>query len=169
VDQKPLAINKFRGDPTLFADGMTAITDHNGYCHWALCRGLMMLENCPPKTCMDTRHAQRRRHQGRGASSNRIANFDDLDPLVAQPDVTVEIYYADAPPGETLTLIPVQNRRSPILRIFSRPRVDTQTCWPMCDAVRLASCGYQMLGCEIADPRTEGPATRACAGLVCWM
>jgi adenosylcobyric acid synthase len=96
---------------------------------------------------------------------NRIANFDDLDPLAAQPDVTVEIIEAGRPlPGDAdLVLIPGSKSTISDLAHFRAQGWDVD----LFAHVRrgghvLGICGgYQMLGREIADPDgIEGTATR---------
>ena len=103
----------------------------------------------------------------------RIANFDDLDPLRAEPGVSVVDGRAGrAAPGDgDLVLLPgskVDDRRP---GVPARARAGTSTSPPTSGAAGavLGLCGgYQMLGRTVADPDgIEGPAgDRAGLGLL---
>ncbi|WP_296420939.1 cobyric acid synthase [Pseudooctadecabacter sp.] len=162
---KGFAINKFRGDPTLFADGMTAITDHTGWVPLGIVPWFADAWKLPAEDVMDVASRTGGAIKVVVPRLNRIANFDDLDPLTAQPDVTVEIIEAGRPlPGDAdLVLIPGSKSTIADLAHFRAQGWDTD----LFAHVRrgghvLGICGgYQMLGREIADPDgIEGPATR---------
>ena len=162
---KAFAINKFRGDPTLFADGMTAITDHTGWLPLGIVPWFDDAWKLPAEDVMDIATRKGGAIKVVVPRLNRIANFDDLDPLAAQPDVTVEIIDAGRPlPGDAdLVLIPGSKSTIADLAHFRAQGWDTD----LLAHVRrgghvLGICGgYQMLGREIADPDgIEGPATR---------
>jgi adenosylcobyric acid synthase len=161
---KAFAINKFRGDPTLFADGMTAITDHTGWLPLGIVPWFDDAWKLPAEDVMDIATRKGGAIKVVVPRLNRIANFDDLDPLAAQPDVTVEIIDAGRPlPGDAdLVLIPGSKSTIADLAHFRAQGWDTD----LLAHVRrgghvLGICGgYQMLGREIADPDgIEGPAT----------
>ena len=161
---KAFAINKFRGDPTLFADGMTAITDHTGWLPLGIVPWFDDAWKLPAEDVMDIATRKGGAIKVVVPRLNRIANFDDLDPLAAQPDVTVEIIDAGRPlPGDAdLVLIPGSKSTIADLAHFRAQGWDTD----LLAHVRrgghvLGICGgYQMLGREIADPDgIEGPVT----------
>ncbi len=161
---KAFAINKFRGDPTLFADGMTAITDHTGWQPLGIVPWFDDAWKLPAEDVMDIATRKGGAIKVVVPRLNRIANFDDLDPLAAQSDVTVEIIEAGRPlPGDAdLVLIPGTKSTIADLAHFRAQGWDTD----LLAHVRrgghvLGICGgYQMLGREIADPDgIEGPAT----------
>jgi adenosylcobyric acid synthase len=93
---------------------------------------------------------------------SRIANFDDLDPLVAEPDVAVDfVEPGRALPGDAdLVVLPGSKATRADLAVLSREGWDID----ILAHVRrggwlLGLCGgYQMLGREVADPDgIEGP------------
>ncbi len=162
---KAFAINKFRGDTTLFEDGMTAIARHTDWVSLGIVPWFKDAWKLPAEDVMDVATRAGGAIKVAVPRLNRIANFDDLDPLAAQPDVTVEIIEAGRPlPGDAdLVLIPGSKSTIADLAHFRAQGWDTD----LFAHVRrgghvLGICGgYQMLGREIADPEgIEGPATR---------
>ena len=162
---KAFAINKFRGNTSLFTDGMTAITDHTGWVPLGIVPWFADAWKLPAEDVMDVASRKGGAIKVAVPRLNRIANFDDLDPLAAQPDVTIEIIEAGRPlPGDAdLVLIPGSKSTIADLAHFRAQGWDTD----LLAHVRrgghvLGICGgYQMLGREIADPDgIEGPATR---------
>jgi len=87
---------------------------------------------------------------------SRIANFDDLDPLINEPDVTVEMIRAGTPlPGNAdLVLIPGSKSTSADLAYFRAQGWDIDLRAHHRRGGRiLGLCGgYQMLGKDIRDP-----------------
>ncbi len=93
----------------------------------------------------------------------RIANFDDLDPLIAESDVEVEI----VPPGRALPgdadLVILSGSKSTIADLAQLRsegwNIDIATHLRRGGFVLGICAGYQMLGRTIADPAgIEGPA-----------
>ncbi|MCF2904627.1 cobyric acid synthase [Octadecabacter sp. CECT 8868] len=161
---KAFAINKFRGDPTLFADGLTAIADHTGWISLGIVPWFDDAWKLPAEDVMDVATRKGGAIKVAVPRLNRIANFDDLDPLAAQPDVTVEIIEAGRPlPADAdLVLIPGSKSTIADLAHFRSQGWDID----LNAHVRrgghvLGICGgYQMLGQQIADPDgIEGEAT----------
>ncbi|MBU2992654.1 cobyric acid synthase [Octadecabacter sp. 1_MG-2023] len=161
---KAFAINKFRGDPTLFADGMTAIAEHTGWAELGIVPWFEDAWKLPAEDVMDVATRKGGAIKVVVPRLNRIANFDDLDPLAAQPDVTVEIIEAGRPlPADAdLVLIPGSKSTIADLAHFRAQGWDID----LHAHVRrgghvLGICGgYQMLGRTIADPDgIEGDAT----------
>ncbi|MBW4329599.1 cobyric acid synthase [Stakelama sp. CBK3Z-3] len=158
-------INKFRGDPALFADGMAAIVQRTG---WA---ALGMLPWLPPARRLPSEDAVILERTHSAASDRiviacpvtpRIANFDDLDPLRLEPAIDVVM----VPPGEAIpdaAMIILAGSKT----IIADMRFIRAQGWDVdiLAHVRkrrpvLGLCGgYQMLGRQIADPDgVEGPA-----------
>lgn len=159
------AINKFRGDTTLFAEGMTAIERHTGWAPLGIVPWFADAWKLPAEDVMDVASRKGGAIKIAVPRLNRIANFDDLDPLAAQPDVTIDIIEAGRPlPGDAdLVLIPGSKSTIADLAHFRAQGWDTD----LFAHVRrgghvLGVCGgFQMLGQEIADPQgIEGPPAR---------
>jgi adenosylcobyric acid synthase len=142
-------------------------------------------QNCHPRESGDPGEAGRAEALGprfRGDDNNsakkvkiavphlsRIANFDDLDPLRAEPDVIVEI----VPPGKPLPgdadLVILPGSKSTVGDLaFLRAQgwdIDLQAHHRRGGFVLGLCGGYQMLGRSLDDPQgIEGPAGRV-AGL----
>jgi len=149
------AINKFRGDATLFEQGMKFIEERTGW------RGLGVLPwfadawKLPAEDVMDIKHRPGGAIRIAVPRLNRIANFDDLDPLSAEPDVTVEIVEAGRPlPADAdLVLIPGSKSTIADLAHFRAQGWDIDLFAHVRRGGRvLGICGgYQMLGRRIID------------------
>jgi len=152
------AINKFRGDPTLFDDGLVEIVQRTGWPSLGVIPWFADAWKLPAEDIMDIAGSA-----GRGGSFkiavprlNRIANFDDLDPLSNDPNLDVVIIEAGQPlPGDAdLVLIPGSKSTIADLGHFRAQGWDTD----LYAHVRrgghvLGLCGgYQMLGRDIHDP-----------------
>ncbi|MBV9117127.1 MAG: cobyric acid synthase, partial [Acetobacteraceae bacterium] len=87
-------VNRMRGDPTLFADGMAFISERTGWPALGLVPHLEAARDLPAEDSADL--AERAQARRPGATLHVavpllpcIANFDDLDPLRAEPNVDV--------------------------------------------------------------------------------
>ncbi|AAV94535.1 cobyric acid synthase [Ruegeria pomeroyi] len=162
------AVNRFKGDITLFDEGRDDIARRTG---WP-CLGVVPWFNdawrLPAEDMMDIRSAPGGACKVVVPQLERMANFDDLDPLAAEPGVSVEIIPAGRPlPGDAdLVLLPGSKSTVGDLAYFRAQGWDID----LYAHVRrgghvLGLCGgYQMLGHSIDDPegiegrpgRTEG-------------
>ncbi|MEC7764327.1 MAG: cobyric acid synthase [Pseudomonadota bacterium] len=156
-------INKFRGDPSLFDDGLTEITRHTGWPSLGVLPWFAEAWRLPAEDIMDIA-APRPGGSFKVAVPrlNRIANFDDLDPLAAEPGVTVEIVSAGSPlPGDAdLVLIPGSKSTIADLAHFRAQGWDIDLAAHIRRGGHvLGLCGgYQMLGQRIVDAEgLEGP------------
>jgi adenosylcobyric acid synthase len=160
-------INKFRGDPSLFEDGLRIITQRTGLRSFGIVPWFGAARQLPAEDAVVL-------DQGAPAVTGerpiriavprlpRIANFDDLDPLIAEPDVSVLF----VPPGHALPgdadLIVLPGSKATIadLTVLRAEGWDIDI---MAHVRRggfvLGLCGgYQMLGARIRDPHgIEGP------------
>ncbi|GAN76820.1 cobyric acid synthase CobQ [Acidisphaera rubrifaciens HS-AP3] len=99
-------INRMRGDATLFNDGLTAITRHTGWPSFGLVPHFAPAALLPAEDAADLTPSAGRRGAGLRVAVPllpHIANFDDLDPLAAEPDVAL----ARVPRGHPLPLCDV--------------------------------------------------------------
>ena len=95
------AVNKFRGDPTLFEAGVTFVERRTGWpCFgvvpWAPAAAGLPAEDAVPSPHRQTGPAGRIRIAAPMLS--RLANFDDADPLQMEPDVDFRF----VPPGRPI-------------------------------------------------------------------
>ncbi|MDP5085765.1 MAG: cobyric acid synthase [Yoonia sp.] len=162
---KGFAINKFRGDVTLFAEGMDIIADRTGWAPLGIVPWFSDAWKLPAEDVMDIASRKGGAIKIAVPRLNRIANFDDLDPLTATPDISVEIIEAGRPlPGDAdLIIIPGSKSTIADLAHFRAQGWDID----LHAHVRrgghvLGVCGgYQMLGKEIIDDDgIEGPPSR---------
>jgi adenosylcobyric acid synthase len=159
---KGFAINKFRGDPSLFADGMTAIADRTGWTPLGILPWFADAWRLPAEDVMDVASRPGGPIRIAVPRLNRIANFDDLDPLSTTPDVSVEIVPEGRPLPLDADLILLPGSKSTIadLAHFRAQGWDIDLAAHIRRGGHvLGICGgYQMLGQTIADPDgIEGP------------
>ncbi len=152
---KGFAINKFRGDPTLFAEGMEIIADRTDWAPLGIIPWFADAWKLPAEDVMDIANRKGGTIKIAVPRLNRIANFDDLDPLTATPDVTVEIVEAGRPlPGDAdLVIIPGSKSTIADLAHFRAQGWDVDLAAHIRRGGHvLGICGgYQMLGTEIVD------------------
>jgi adenosylcobyric acid synthase len=152
-------INKFRGDVSLFDDGIDAIGDFTGWPCFGVVPWLTAASRLPAEDSVVLERLAR--GAGRALKIavpvlSRIANFDDFDPLRAEPDVDLvftrpgEALPADAAlivlPGSKSTIGDLQDLRAQgwdrdiVTHVRRGGRV-------------IGICGgYQMLGRTVRDP-----------------
>ncbi len=162
---KGFIINKFRGDMSLFDDGLKIIERHTKWPGLGVVPYLSCVAKLPAEdsVALDDRVSQ----QGAAIKIvvpmlSRIANFDDADPLQAHSDIAVEF----CPPGRPLPgdadLIIIPGTKSTTADLaFLRAQGWDRDLFRHVRAGKpvLGLCGgYQMLGTAIADPQgLEGP------------
>jgi adenosylcobyric acid synthase len=166
-------VNKFRGDPALFSDAMNFIAAKTGWDALGLVPFFPDARLLPAEDALALEHAPARKPNARLRIAvpilPHIANFDDLDPLDAEPAVeVVRVRPGAALPADTdLVILPGSKATIADLAALRTAGFDID----LAAHVRrggavLGLCGgYQMLGQRIADPDgIEGPAG-AVAGL----
>ncbi len=165
-------INKFRGDPRLFDDGYGFISERTGWPGFGVLPWFREAMRLPAEDAVDLRAS-------RGAGSNvvcltlsRIANFDDLDPLAAEPGVRLTMLGpGQVLPGDTdLVVIPGTKSTRGDLDFLRAQGWDIDLAAHLRRGGHvLGLCGgYQMLGRAIRDPQgTDGlPGESAGLGLL---
>ena len=168
-------INKFRGDPTLFASGAKEIETRTSWRDLGLIPHHPPLADLPAEDSLALTHPQ---HATTGRvhvvilTTPQLANFDDLDPLTHESDIRLtwlkagEVIPADA------SLVILAGSKSTIADLaFIRAQgwdIDVIAHHRRGGRVLGICGGYQMLGKTLADP--EGfdgtPATVSGLGLL---
>ncbi len=163
---KAFLINKFRGDSSLFHEGSAEIAQRTGWAALGIVPWFDQAHLLPAEDVLDIRSSTTGTLKIAVPQLGRIANFDDLDPLSAEPDVSVVIIPPGQPlPGDAdLVLIPGSKSTIADLAHFRTQGWDVD----LIAHVRrgghvLGICGgYQMLGREVIDADgIEGPPARA--------
>ena len=172
---RSFAINKFRGDPALFGDGVRDIERRTG---WP-CRGVIPWLNAagrlpPEDSVVLDRPAERpagvaeERVRVRivAPKLSRIANFDDVDPLRMEPGVD----FAFVPPGSPLPrdadvvmLLGTKSTLGDLAFLRSEGWDHDVIAHARSGGRVIGLCGgYQMLGRRVRDPDgVDGPAGEA--------
>lgn len=149
-------VNKFRGDPRLFDAGMADIAQRTGW------QPLGLIPWFPDAARLPAEDAVGLSSSGSGPliiavpHLPLIANFDDLDPLRAEPGVSLRIIPPGTPlPGDAaLVILPGSKSTIADLAFFRDQGWDIDLrahlrrgghVWGLCG-------GYQMLGHSIHDP-----------------
>jgi adenosylcobyric acid synthase len=150
------AINKFRGDVSLFDEGLEEIKSRTGWASLGVLPWFSDAWRLPAEDIMDIRSAPGGKLKVVVPRLNRISNFDDLDPLSSEPDVQVDIIEAGRPlPGDAdLVLLPGSKATIPDLMHFREQgwNIDLAAHIRRGGHVMGLCGGYQMLGREISDP-----------------
>ncbi|MGR3493440.1 MAG: cobyric acid synthase [Shimia sp.] len=153
---RAFGINKFRGDPTLFDAGITEIANRTGWAPLGILPWFADAWKLPAEDVMDLRARPGGALKIAVPRLPRIANFDDLDPLTAEPGVTVEIVEQGRPLPADAALVLIPGSKSTIadLAAFRAEGWDIDlTAHIRRGGQVLGICGgYQMLGRTIADP-----------------
>ncbi len=166
-------INKFRGDPALFDDGMVAIARLTGWEALGLIPFFRDARLLPAEDALPLDQVLDAKLQARMRIAvpllPHIANFDDLDPLEAEPAVDlVRVRKGAALPGDAdLIILPGSKATIADLIMLREWGFDVDIAAHMRrGGMVLGLCGgYQMLGRVIRDPGgVEGPAG-SCEGL----
>jgi adenosylcobyric acid synthase len=165
-------VNKFRGDVSLFDDGLTAIGRYTG---WPCFGVVPWLKDAARLPSEDSVVLDRLAEAEAAALKiavpmlGRIANFDDLDPLRVEPGVEV----AFIPPGTPLPadagLVVIPGSKSTIadLAHFRANGWDRDLAKHRRRGGHIIGLcgGYQMLGRHISDPEGIEDHARAAEGL----
>jgi len=160
-------VNKFRGNPRLFDDGVQRIIEHTGWPSIGVVPWLRAASRLPSEdgVQLEDIHAPRAtgwRSKIAVPQLSRIANFDDFDALREEPEV--ELVFV--PPGKPLprdaALIVIPGTKSTIADMeFMRAQgwdLDVLSHVRHGGRVLGVCGGYQMLGRSISDPNgIEGP------------
>ncbi|MFM9861958.1 cobyric acid synthase [Pseudoxanthobacter sp. M-2] len=159
-------VNRFRGDPRLFDDGLSIVTEHTGWPSLGLVPWFAAAHRLPAEDAVALSSAAPAKDGARIRVAvpmlPRIANFDDLDPLKQEPAVDVVFVPRGSPlPGDAaLVVLPGSKATIADLAVLRAEGWDVDLAAHVRRGGRvLGLCGgYQMLGRSIADPDgIEGP------------
>ena len=159
-------VNRFRGDPALFDDGMKTVAQHTGWQSLGLVPFFASAHRLPAEDALGL-PGQRAGGDGRPRivvlAYPRIANFDDFDPLRLEPHVDLAFLRPGEPiPGDAaLVILPGSKATIADLAALRATGWDIDLkAHRRRGGYVLGICGgYQMLGRRISDPDgIEGPA-----------
>jgi adenosylcobyric acid synthase len=156
-------VNRFRGDPRLFDDGYSAIGERTGWRGYGVLPWFGDAWRLPAEDALT--HFPTPNGTGLHVvclALSRIANFDDLDPLAAEPGVRLTLLGPGRPiPGDAdVVILPGSKSTRADLRFLRAQGWDIDILAHRRRGGHvLGLCGgYQMLGVEVADPDgIEGP------------
>ena len=166
---KGFVVNKFRGDISLFDEGLSVIRERTGMASFGVVPWFAGAAALPAEDAFGLAAAD---EDGTGdiriavPVCPRISNFDDLDPLCAEPQVEVVMVTAgQALPGNAdLVLLPGSKATLADLAFLRGQGWDIDiAAHARRGGVVLGICGgYQMLGRSISDPHgVEGDPAEA--------
>lgn len=160
-------VNRFRGDPSLFADGMALIARHTGWDALGLVPHFAEAARLPAEDALALDHA---RETNAGSKTivvpvlPHIANFDDLDPLDSEDDLTVVRVRTGPLPMCDCIILPGSKATLADLAAFRANGWDVDLLAHVRRGGRVVGIcgGYQMLGRTLRDPQgIEGPPGEA--------
>lgn len=168
------AINKFRGDTSLFDDGLSDIAARTGWPSLGVLPWFDAAHRLPAEDVLDL---PARAGSGTGLVVAvpvlpRISNFDDLDPLAAEPHVELRLIQRGSALPADADMILLPGSKSTIADLASLRAegwdIDIAAHVRRGGHVMGLCGGYQMLGQSISDPDgVEGlPATVQGLGLL---
>jgi adenosylcobyric acid synthase len=166
---KGYLINKFRGDPALFEEAHAVIAARTGMRGYGVIPWFEHAHRLPAEDVLGLDERAAPKHgaiQIAVLRLPRIANFDDLDPLAAEPDVALRIVVpGTALPGDAdLVILPGAKATLADLAALRAEGwdIDLRAHLRRGGAVLGICGGFQMLGRRIADPAgIEGPPAEA--------
>lgn len=168
---KAFMINKFRGDVTLFDEGMAEIIARTDWAPLGVLPWFADAWQLPAEDVMDISSTSRSGDVIKVVvpKLSRIANFDDLDPLAMEPGVSVEVIEPGRPLPADADLVLLPGSKSTVgdlaflraqgwdIDLFAHVRRGGHV---------LGICGgYQMLGRTISDPEGVEGAQGSVNGL----
>jgi adenosylcobyric acid synthase len=168
-------VNKFRGDPQLFADGMRTIADVTGWRALGLVPFFDDVRHLPAEDALGIGAREVKRDAKVRVvvlAYPRVSNFDDFDPLRMEPAVDLEFIRPGSPIPAAVDLVVLPGSKATIADLAAVRAagwdIDLKAHVRRGGRVLGVCGGYQMLGDSISDPAgIEGPpGTRDGLGLL---
>ncbi|MBT3991781.1 MAG: cobyric acid synthase [Rhodospirillaceae bacterium] len=166
-------INKFRGDVSLFESGIEIIGEKTGL----KCFGVIPYVPEAAKLPQEDAHTLENTKPGNSGGALKIAvpklahisNFDDFDPLIAEPDIDLQfIPRGDALPGDAdLIILPGSKTTIADLADLRRQGWDIDIAAHLRRGGKVFGicAGFQMLGQGITDPEKSESDIASIEGL----
>jgi len=166
-------VNKFRGDPALFAAGMTDIAERTGWDALGLLPHFKDAQRLPAEDALGLPSHRHATASGRARivvlAYPRISNFDEFDPLRLEPGIDLQFIKPGEPiPGDAaIVILPGSKATIADLAALQDAGWDIDLAAHARRGGRvLGICGgYQMLGQMISDPDGREGAAGSVAGL----
>ncbi len=156
---KGFIINKFRGDASLFDDALAIISHHTNWPATGIVPWFEAAANLPAEDTLDLQNSAKKSAailKIAVLQLPRIANFDDLDPLIAHDDISLVMIPPGSPlPGDAgLVIIPGSKSVIHDMAAIKSNNWDGDIHAHIRRGGHvLGICGgYQMLGRHIHDP-----------------
>lgn len=162
---KGVLVNKFRGDTSLFKEGMAIISKVTGWTNLGILPWFEGAGRLAAEDILDLANkVDNQDNNGAGDRSvlvcvpvlKRIANFDDLDPLFADPHIELRLIAAGVViPAETdLIILPGSKTSIADMHYLEEQGwdIDIKAHWRRGGHILGLCGGYQMLGRTLSDP-----------------
>lgn len=158
---KGYVVNKFRGDPGLFDGAVRVIAERTGLECLGIVPYLAEAGRLPPEDAAGLDDRPPPAANGRAVRVavprlSRVANFDDLDPLAAEPEVAVEwVHPGRALPGDADLVVLTGTKATLADLAFLRAEgwdIDIRAHLRRGGWLVGLCGGYQMLGKRVRDP-----------------
>ncbi|MGZ3341631.1 MAG: cobyric acid synthase [Reyranella sp.] len=162
-------VNRFRGDPSLFDDGMNFVARRTGWLALGLVPYFAAAHRLPAEDAVILQDRTAAGAKGRlrvvVLVYPRIANFDEFDPLRLDPGVDLVFLGPHQPVPGDAALVVLPGSKSTIADLASLREfgwdIDLRAHLRRGGSVLGICGGYQMLGRSIADPHgIEGPPAK---------
>jgi adenosylcobyric acid synthase len=153
-------VNKFRGDPTMFAEGMSLIERHTTWKALGLVPYFDRADRLPAEDSQSLSTAAKTGGAERplivALAYPRISNFDDFDPLRLEPGVEFLFLPPGAPIPGSAQLVILPGSKATVADLAALRAagwdIDLAAHIRRGGSVIGICGGYQMLGREISDP-----------------
>ncbi len=156
---KGFLVNKFRGDVSLFDDGLKQITEFTGWPSFGVVPWLDGTSRLPAEDSVALEKAVKSNSEGATVVVpvlSRIANFDDLDPLKIEPGVRLVFLKPGDPWPDDTRLVILPGSKSTIADLIQFKAlgwdVNLENHVEQGGHVLGICGGYQMLGKVVRDP-----------------
>ena len=161
-------INKFRGDVDLFKSGIEIIEKKTGLLCFGVIPFISVAKRLPQEDAYSLENAVKEENSGQikivVPKLAHISNYDDFDPLIAEPDVDLAFIDRGEMLPENADLVILPGSKTTIGDLMDLRKqgwdIDIQAHLRRGGSVYGICAGYQMLGQWIKDPeKLEGKIT----------